>query len=318
MMSQLRFEIRRQYFLAACMLFVLGLSASAASLDAQTFTPWSTAVNLGSVINTASTDGCPFVAKDGFALYFASNRPGGYGGLDIYVSRRNSVEEPWGPPQNLGPSVNTASNELCPTLTVDGHRMFLVSDRPGGCGGQDLYVARRQNKRDDVGWEPPVNLGCTINSPSNDFTPSLLETDGGGNSFVLYFSSNRPGGMGGVDIYFSTTDRSGTFGAASPVPELNTLSDDERPNIRKDGLEIFFDSNRSGSLGSTDLWVSTRASTEDPWSPPVNLGSNINTASTEGRPSLSFDGTTLYFMSSEPGGVGGLDLYVSTRTKLHD
>jgi hypothetical protein len=155
-----------------------------------------------------------------------------------------------------------------------------------------------------------------VNSAFNDFTPSPVEDDSTGET-VLYFSSNRPGGPGATDIYSSTMDIGGVFGHVTVVWELSTAVDDLRPNVRKDGLEIFFDSNRPGSLGgSSDLWTPIRASTTDPWSSPTNLGSAVNTTATEGRASLSFDGRRLYFMSAKPGGSGGLDLYVTTRTKL--
>jgi hypothetical protein len=81
---------------------------------------------------------------------------------------------------------------------------------------------------------------------------------------------------------------------------------------------MFFDSNRPGSLGATDLWVATRQSTADPWSPPVNLGSAVNTSSGELRPSLSFDGTSLYFHSNRSGSFGSVDIYVTTRAKVRD
>ncbi len=283
--------------------------------QAQQFSDWSAPANLGPTINSAGTDGCPFISKHDLSLYFASNRPGTLGGLDIWVSERGSVDDPWGPPQNLGLNINAASNELCPTLTIDGHSLYFVSDRPGGCGGQDLYVSRRHNKRDNFGWQPPVNLGCDVNSSSDDFTPSYFEDEETG-SIRLYFSSARPGGPGGTDIYVSTLNEDGFFGPAVPVVELNTPFNDQRPNIRRDGLELFFDSNRPGSLGSTDLWVSTRPSTSDPWSAPVSLGPILNSAGLEGRPAISFKGTSLYFMSNRPGGFGGIDLYVSTRSKL--
>jgi Tol biopolymer transport system component len=295
----------------------------APTVRGQTFSDWSEPISLGTVLNTGATDGCPFISKNGLSLYFASNRPGGLGGLDIYVSQRPSIDVPWGPPQNLGPSVNSAANELCPTLTIDGHRLFYVSDRAGGCGGQDLYVARRRDRRDDFAWGPPQNLGCTVNSAENDFTPSYLEDRLTGVA-VLYFSSNRAGGPGGTDIYVSTQGADGSFGAAALVEELSTLFNDQRPNVRKDGLEIFFDSDRQGSLGSTDLWSSTRGTTSDSWSPPLSLGSVVNSAALDGRPSLSFHGRTLYFMSSRPGstpsstGSPSIDLYVTTRKKLRD
>jgi Tol biopolymer transport system component len=285
-----------------------------ASAYAQGSPQWSAAGNLGSVLNTPSTDGCSFIAKNELSLYFASNRPGGFGGLDIYVSQRFSIYDSWGVPQNLGRGINGSANELCPMLTGDGRQLFFVSDRSGGCGGQDLYVARRQSTFDDFTWDTPVGLGCDVNSTSSDFTPSLFADDGAGPA-VLFFSSDRPGGSGGTDIYSSTLDAHGVFGHAVPVLELNTPADDQRPNVRNDGLEIFFDSNRVGSInGSSDLWTSTRTDPSKAWSQPVNLGPAVNTPAAEGRPSLSFDGKTLYFMSASPGGFGGQDLYITVRT----
>lgn len=304
--------IRHVQLAGIAVVFLLVIGVAPAS--AQEFSPWMAPENLGAVVNSGSTDGCPSIAKSELTLFFASNRGGGYGGLDIYVTQRDSPYDPWEVPRNAGPSINGPGNELCPTLAINGHHLFFVSDRPGGCGAQDLYVAWRRDKRNDFGWETPENLGCVVNSPSNDFTPSLFEDEAAGET-ILYFSSNRPGGPGGTDIYSSMLESSGTFGPAILDWALSTDADDQRPNVRKDGLEIFFDSNRSGSLnGSADLWTSTRANTADPWSPPTNL-TPVNSAAVEGRPSLSFDGQTLYFMSSRIGGYGGIDLYRATRTK---
>ncbi len=108
------------------------------------------------------------------------------------------------------------------------------------------------------------------------------------------------------------------------MAELNTASIERQPSISKNGLEIFFASDRPGTLGTLDLWVATRASTSDPWSTPVNLGATVNSSLIEARPALSFDGTTLYFQSTRAGAVGCtsstgpcvFDLWVSTRTKL--
>jgi hypothetical protein len=278
---------------------------------AHGFSEWSTPENLGPVVNTGSTDGCPFIARDGLSLYFASNRPGGAGGLDLYVSERATPYDPWGTPANLGSNINGGGNELCPTLSLDGRLLFLVSDRPGGCGAQDLYVSWRYDKHDEVGWQPPVNLGCEVNSSANDFTPSFIEHARTGTT-TLYFSSNRSGGPGGTDIYASVLGAGGAFGSPQLVEGLNTEFNDQRPNVRPDGREIFFDSDRPGTLGSTDLWVATRARPSDPWSMPENLES-VNTETVEGRPSISFDGKRLYFMSSRAGGFGGIDLYVTRR-----
>jgi len=135
----------------------------------------------------------------------------------------------------------------------------------------------------------------------------------------LYFSSNRTGtGVpGGSNIYVSTLQRDGTFGPATLVAGLNTDFNDQRPNVRQsDGLEIFFESNRSGGVGGFDLWAATRSSITAAWATPVNLGSTVNSSAGEVRASLSWDATTLYFTSLRPGGFGGADLYVTTRTRV--
>ena len=108
----------------------------------------------------------------------------------------------------------------------------------------------------------------------------------------------------------------GCFGPAVLVTELSSVSTENRPSIRRDGLEIFFQSNRMGSIGLGDLWVATRESTLDAWSTPVNLGSIVNTTFIEQNAYLSSDNKTLFFSSDRPGGFGGLDLYMSTRTRL--
>ena len=134
----------------------------------------------------------------------------------------------------------------------------------------------------------------------------------------LYFGSNRSGGPGSADIYVSEQIADGSFGPATLVTELGSPMNENDPSIRHDGLEIFFQSNRTGSVGAVlDLWVATRESTLDAWSTPVNLGATINTASAEQNPYLSSDCKTILFSSDRPGGLGGPDLYMSTRTKLH-
>jgi hypothetical protein len=292
------------------------------AVRAQQFSEWSAPVNLGSVVNSAMAEFHAFISKDGLSLYFASNRAGGFGAWDIYVSQRNTTDEPWGPPQNLGPTINTAFNESAPSLSIDGHRLYFDSDRPGGAGGRDLYVSRRHDKRDDFGWQPPENLGAGINTAANEANPCLF-VDSGTDLATLYFDSDRrtgplTGGNGqGTDIFASTLQPDRTFGPAWAVDELNTTAIDRAPAIRRDGLEIFLTSDREGGLGMLDLWSSTRATTADPWSPPVNLRV-INGTRPDAGAAISFDGTILYFQSVRPGNLSpdAYDLWVTTRTKL--
>ena len=104
------------------------------------------------------------------------------------------------------------------------------------------------------------------------------------------------------------------FGPATAVSELNdAAANDIQPNVRKDGLEVVFSSNRVGGIGTQDIWISTRARFNAPWSAPVNVGAAVNTAAAETRPSLSRNARQLLF-GRAPGPEGIGDIYVSTRT----
>ena len=294
------------------------LSALVASyLTAQpSFSEWALPENVGSVVNSTFNDAAPAVSKDGLSLYFNSDRPA-FGANDIYVSRRNSVEEPWGPPENLGAVINTSAFEARPSLSRDGHWLFFNSTRPGGFSpGQDLWASYRENIHDDFGWQPPVNLGPAVNAAgSSEIEPSYFENDEGGVS-LIFFGSNRPGGLGAFDIYVTERLLDGTWGSPTPAPGLNSNLVEQSADVRFDGLEIFF--SRGTPPGNFDLWVSTRETTSDPWSEPVNLGPLVNNTGPEGAPHIAPDRQTLYFESNRPGSLGGSDLWFTTRTKKND
>jgi Tol biopolymer transport system component len=300
-----------------------GVAASAAAMPTG-FSDWSTATRVEAQPGTAESfngpalDGCPFISRDGRTFYMASNRPGGLGGIDIWAARRDSPDDPWGAPENLGAPVNSPADDFCPTIARNGHTLFFVSSRGGGCGRADIYVTRH---RPD-GWDDPRNLGCNVNSAADEASPFPLPEPGNGK--VLYFSSVRPGGFapdadgataGDSDLYVSER-HDGVYGTPELVPGANTAFEDGQPNVRRDGREIFFFSNRPGTLGMADIYAATRASAFDSWSQPFNLGPNVNSANgAETRPSLSWDGTTLYFGSNRPGGEGSTDHYVTTRSR---
>jgi len=122
--------------------------------------------------------------------------------------------------------------------------------------------------------------------------------------------------VGGFDVYVSRLAANGVFGPATLVRELSGAgTDEQRPSLRFDGLEIFFVRSPAGVALSGDLWVSMRESAMDAWSTPVRLGATINTSSHDGHPYIAADRRTLYFSSNRPGGFGDTDLYVTTRTK---
>ena len=304
----------RVVLIAAVLLAMLASSPMAE----PKFSGWSAPVNLGPLVNSASNDLGPAISKDGLSLYFGSNRPGGAGGMDLWVSQRADIDALWGAAVNLGPTVNSPATENVPAFSRDGHWMFFNSNRPGGFGDTDIWVSWRTNVHDDFGWQPPVNLGPDVNSTSGDSVGSYFENEEAGPP-LLFLSSNRPfmpptpGGP-----YVSALGSSGLFGAPTLVTELDSPADEMRPMIRADGLEILLASARSGTFGGRDLWAAERGTVFDNWFPPVNLGSVVNSASNELTPYLSSDRRLLFLASDRPGGVGAVDLYVTWREKIHD
>jgi hypothetical protein len=283
------------------------LVAVPAAVEGRSFGDWGVAV-AESGVNTAAAEGCPIESPDGLSLYIASNRAGGTGTPDpndIWVFHRDSVGAPWGPAENLGEPVNSPFADYCPT-PLRGKALLFVSNRPGGCGGGDIYLGRRSPAH---GWSIR-NLGCAAtgsgpNFPGSEFGPSLVETAQG---TFLFFSSDGFDVGGDQDIYMSRQRSDGSFGPATAVDELNTAAHDFMPNVRKDGLEMVFNSNRAGGFGGQDVYSARRASTDAPWSAPVNLGPAINTGGNETRSSLSWDGRRLHF------GRDG-DIFVATRPR---
>jgi hypothetical protein len=298
-----------------------------AALSLTQYSEWSLPVNLGPAINSSSPDQGPYVSQDGLSLYFASQRPGGFGLNDIYVSTREHEQDAWGPGQNLGARINTNGTESTPALSRDEKLLYFATNLGGtSASGLDIWTVTRHNRADPLAWDNPLKLGSGVNSDFNDLGPAPFY-DTKAKILTLYFYSVRPGGSGCRDMYSSTLGENGEFTPAIPVAELNTVFEDEQPAIRRDGLEMFFTSNRdqpgTGCLGpgaatGSDIFVTRRASTSDPWGPPDNLEGPVNTAGAEARPALSFDGTSLYFYSDAPGGSGSTDLFVSTRTELDD
>jgi len=174
---------------------------------------WGTPMNLGPLVNSSADEASLAISPDGLELYFSGYRsaaayvrPGGYGQSDLWVTKRATRNDPWGQPVNLGPLVNSAYQDLQPSISVDGLVLFFDSTRPGGYGQQDLYMTRRASIFDP--WQAPVNLGPVINSLSYE-EASRISTDG----CSLYFDSGRPGGYGGYDIWQA---------AIIPIVDLNS------------------------------------------------------------------------------------------------
>jgi len=297
------------------------VAIAALALTGLASATWVSAVKVDTVggnhadLNTPQLDGCPIQSPDGLSFYIASNRPGGKGGLDIWMASRTSTSAPWGAPQNVGEPVNSAADDFCPT-PVGENGLFFVSREalPGACGQGDIYFTHRTGS---ASWAEPERLLCTPNGPNSELDEqgpswvSLSEKLRG--KKALYFSRSSASPAVAGEIYVSERQNGARFGPASAVAELNdATANDIQPNVRSDGLEVVISSNRTGTAGAQDLWVATRASLTAPWSAPVSLGAAVNTTASESRPSLSQDGKQLLF-GRAPGPEGSSDVYVTTR-----
>ena len=318
--------MKRLMLLAVVTACVSDPHAPVARLDGPSFmtkawSAWSEPVHLDAPVNSACQDQTPMLSKDELALYFMSSRRGGLGidtpdgcqnGFDLWVARRASRESPWEPPVNVGAPVNTSDNEAGPALSPNGRLLFFY--RWVGTGQRDIYVSRRAPN--DLTWETPVNLGSDVNTANSEAGPTFPSHEGDGDG-TLYFYRGDPAIT--TDLYaVRVTNDGATIGPAVAVPGLNSAVEDNHASVRRDGREIFFNSRRAGSVGGQnfDLWVATRDNVHDAWSTPVNVGAPVNSQFAEFHPSISFDGRTLVFISGAArGGLGGFDIWMTTRTQ---
>jgi hypothetical protein len=197
-----------------------------------------------------------------------------------------------------------------PSVSTDGLSLYV--DAPDGSGGWEIWVSTRETIHDD--WAGGIKP-TPPNSSSSDGNPDI-SADG----LTLFFNSDRlVGGFGGHDIWLTT--RATTDDPWSePVnlgPTINGPYIDAHPSISTDGLSLFFCSTRPG-YGDRDIYLSTRATINDPWSEPVNLGPIVNSLSWDSGPDISSDGLKLFFDSERPGGYGKMDIWLTTRTTIDD
>ena len=279
--------------------------------------PWGKAVNLGPVVNSPDVENAPFLSADGRVLLFHSNRPGGHGGFDLWMARRDRPDQEFGEPVNLGPTVNSPQNDKGPCLSHDGLTLLFSSNRLGGKGWDDLWMATRSNTKESFGR--PVNLGPKFNTAGNENGP-LLTADG---QTLFFVADQRSGGEGSFDIYQAsitapTTTLPNGWEIGEPVnlgPAVNTSGAEHSPCLSADGLTLLFGANhRSGIGGGTGyIWASKRPSVNQPWGEAVRLDHPVRSGKTENSPHLSADGLTLLFASKRPGGEGDFDLWWCSR-----
>jgi len=269
----------------------LALFADAANADYTFGTP----TNLGPTVNTSGYEWYPSIRADGLEMYFESDRFGGEGDYDIWVSTRASKEDDWGAPTNLGPPINTPGWQNTPCISADGLELYFLD--------WDLWVARRATVSDPWG-EPEKDSTININTSNAGFSPNL-SSDG----LSLFLAS-----WGSLDLYVSTRPTkddlwSEPVNLGPTVNGVNNTWEDYCPAISPNGLLLFFASDREGGSGGMDLWMTRRSTIDGPWSEPVNLGPTINSKAGEHSPEISPDGRSLFFSSNRDGGYGDIDIW---------
>jgi len=260
--------------------------------------------NLGSAVNSEYDEHSPVVSADESVLLYTSNRPGtgnkkspdGLFNEDIYTSEWR--EGKWLPGLNLGKKVNTAVNDASVSVTPDGRT--LLAYRNDGVSG-DLYVSVTTEE----GWSKLKKLPKPINT-TYDETHGVF-TDGGN---TIYFTSDRPGGFGGKDIYVSRKLPTGEWGKPQNLgSEINTKEDEDSPFLHSDGKTLYFASEGHSSMGGFDIFHST-LNDSNKWSEPVNIGYPINTPDDDLFYIPTADGQRVYYASKRKGGFGRSDIYI--------
>jgi Tol biopolymer transport system component len=219
-----------------------------------------------------------------------------------------------GEPVNLGPIVNSPWSDSNPSVTADGLTLVFGSnrgDQPGEGGTFGLWMSTRASISEP--WGKPVSLGSPVHEAVSRYGASL-SADGQ----LLLFSSNRPGGQGGEDLWQSArTAVDGLWG--EPVnlgPVVNSRLGEVSPSLSDDGLTLVFASDRPDGAGSSRIWMSTRLTIHDPWSEPVNLGPVVNSGESDGGPDLSANQLAIVYESRRAGGHGVGDLWMCTRSSV--
>ncbi|WP_073228885.1 OmpA family protein [Pedobacter caeni] len=254
-------------------------------------------VNLGAKINSKHRDYFPAITADNETLIFSRNIDGNE---DFFISKK--VDKEWTDPVSLSSNINTSQfNEGAQSISPDGQYLFFTGcNRPNGLGRCDIYVSHKEGNN----WGQPFNLGAPVNSMYWESQPAI-SPDGS----TLYFVSNRPGGIGGYDIWKTLLNEEGEWSVPVNLgPEINTPYDENTPFLHADGKTLYFSSDGWPGMGSKDIFMSRMDSTSH-WSKPLNMGYPINSFSEETGLIVSPNGTEAFFSSNLKDGHGDMDIY---------
>ncbi len=264
--------------------------------------------NAGLSINSNEDEYWPSLNAEGNVLVYTrlvrldkDGRKLAYPQEDFFVSRKDSSG--WQKSTSLGPPINTSENEGAQCISADGRLLFFTGcGRPDGLGSCDIYMSVKQKGS----WSEPVNLGAPVNGSSWDSQPSV-SADG----HWLYFTSNRNGGKGKMDIWRAekigvSPEGYPVYGKVSNVEGVNTRGNDLSPFIHADGKTLYFSSDFWPGMGGKDLFFVRLDSTKI--LPPQNLGFPVNTSGNEEGLFVEVSGERGWYTSNNMG-FGGRDIY---------
>lgn len=260
--------------------------------------------NLGQVINTPYNDYSPIISADGNTLIFTSNRTDDPSKAkananfeDIFVSYKQG--NTWSTPKLISSNINIKYNDAAASLSPDGKTLFLYYEEGEG----DIYTSTLSGGE----WSRPEPLNKNINTAMFWETCASVTADGK----RLFFASNRPGGVGELDLYMSQLDGKGDWGKAVNLgPIVNTPNNEDSPFIHHDGVTLYFSSDGHPRLGNSDIFLSTFANNK--WNKPENIGYPLNSWEYDGFFTLSPDKKKGYFSTAKEGGMGEADIYSIT------
>jgi outer membrane protein OmpA-like peptidoglycan-associated protein/tetratricopeptide (TPR) repeat protein len=260
--------------------------------------------NLGEGVNTPYNDYSPIISADGNTLIFTSNRTDDPARAkananfeDIFVSYKNANK--WSVPKPISQNINIKYNDAAASLSPDGKTLFLYYEEGEG----DIYTSTRNGEA----WSEPKPLNKNINTALFWETCASVTPDGK----KLFFASNRPGGIGELDIYMSQLDAKGDWGKAVNLgPIINTPNNEDSPFIHHDGTTLYFSSDGHPRLGNSDIFVSEFVNNK--WKKPENMGYPLNSWEYDGFFTLSPDKKKGYFSTAKEGGLGDADIYSIT------
>lgn len=260
---------------------------------------------LSPAVNNPYRDSGPSISPNGKTLYFASDGPDHVGLPKLFETQRVGVG--WAPPQlaELPQETIAFAFRSAPHLSADGMTLHFARAFVDG-----IYLSQTRiwaSQRVEGVWTTTQDLGDVVNFPdaARATTDPCLSADGQ----TLYFSSDRPGGLGRHDLWFSRRVDGEWSEPVNLGPGVNTEHAESGPTISTDGATLIFSSDRPGGVGSGDLWVSRWM--DGAWSPPKNLGPEVNSPGAEREPQISPEGRTLYFTGIRAGGEGLSDLWVA-------